>query len=77
MVNFIPFSHPPPFLLLTWYVRHTGHLVVYWTKCRGHLRWGIRCPVHTLETIAGFAITQKVRSTPRNAVDTSVMMEIV
>ena len=74
---FYSFFPPSTLLLLTWYVRHTGHLVVYWTKCRGHLRWGIRCPVHTLETIAGFAITQEVRSTHRNAVDTSVMMEIV
>ena len=39
--------------------------------------FGIRCPVHTLETIAGSVITQEVRSTHRNAVDTSVMIEIV
>ena len=61
--------------------------LVHWSQCgvvtsqfactAQLLALGIRCPVHTLETIAGFAITQEVRSTHRNAVDTSVMMEIV
>ena len=73
----IPFSHPPPFSLGSSF---RGSLPSFCCFDRFGLLcccWGIRCPVHALDTSYGITICQGMRSSHRIAVDISVTIEIV